>query len=52
MKNAGMDGAEGRSVLAMPGIMRSAFGFPDPCTIVFGVFGSVYVAFGLRSILG
>jgi hypothetical protein len=45
-------GGFGLGVLLMPDIIRSVFGWPGQDPIVLGVFGSVYVAFGLLSILG
>ena len=45
-------GLIGLGIIIMPDTMRSMFGFPTQDPIVFGVCGSVYVAFGLLSILG
>jgi hypothetical protein len=45
-------GGVGLGIVVMPDGMRSAFGFPSQDPIVFGLCGSVYVAFGLLSILG
>lgn len=45
-------GLLGLGIIIMPDTMRSMFGFPTQDPIVFGVCGSVYVAFGLLSILG
>jgi hypothetical protein len=45
-------GGVGLGIVVMPDGMRSMFGFPSQDPIVFGVLGSVFVAFGLLSILG
>ncbi|HVN94856.1 MAG TPA: hypothetical protein VMT62_00355 [Syntrophorhabdaceae bacterium] len=45
-------GGVGLGIVVMPDGMRSIFGFPSQDAIVFGLCGSVYVAFGLLSILG
>ncbi len=45
-------GGFGLGIIIIPDVMRSIFGWPAQDPIVFGVFGSVYVAFGLLSILG
>jgi hypothetical protein len=45
-------GGFGLGVLVMPKVMRTVFGWPDQDPIVFGVTGSVYLAFALLSILG
>jgi hypothetical protein len=45
-------GLLGLGVIIMPETIRSMFGFPTQDPIVFGVCGSVYLAFGLLSILG
>ena len=45
-------GGVGLGIVVMPDGMRSIFGFPSQDPIVFGLCGSVYVAFGLLSILG
>lgn len=45
-------GGFGVGVIVIPGVMRSIFGWPNQDPIVFGVTGSVYVAFALLSILG
>jgi hypothetical protein len=45
-------GGVGLGIVVMPDGMRSTFGFPSQDPIVFGLCGSVYVAFGLLSILG
>jgi hypothetical protein len=45
-------GGFGLGILVVPGVMRSIFSWPDQDAIVFGVTGSVYLAFALLSILG
>jgi len=45
-------GGFGLGVIIMPDVMRSMFGWPSQDPIVFGVTGSVYLAFALLSILG
>jgi hypothetical protein len=45
-------GGFGLGIIAIPNIMRSVFGWPSQDPIVFGITGSVYVAFGSLSILG
>ena len=45
-------GGFGLGVIIMPDVMRSIFGWPSQDPIVFGVTGSVYLAFALLSILG
>jgi len=45
-------GGSGLGIILMPGFIRSLFGWPDQDPIVFGILGSVWVAFGLLSILG
>ena len=45
-------GGFGLGIIVIPGFMRSFFGWPNQDPIVFGVTGSVYVSFGLLSILG
>ena len=45
-------GGFGLGVLVMPEAMTSIFGWPSQDPIVFGVTGSVYLAFALLSILG
>ena len=42
----------GLGILIIPDIMLTLFGWPSQDPIVFGVTGSVYLAFGLLSILG
>ena len=39
-------------IILMPSFIRSFFGWPNQDPIVFGILGSVWVAFGLLSILG
>ena len=45
-------GGFGLGIIAMPEVMRSIFGWPDQDPIVFGVMGSVWLSFGIISILG
>jgi hypothetical protein len=45
-------GLQGLGMIIMPDVIRSMSGWPTQDPIVFGVCGSVYVAFGLLSILG
>ena len=45
-------GGFGLGIIVMPEVMRSIFGWPDQDPIVFGVMGSVWLSFGLLSILG
>jgi len=45
-------GGSGLGIILIPSIMRSFFGWPSQDPIVFGICGSVWVAFGLLSILG
>ena len=45
-------GGFGLGCIIIPNVMRAAFRWPSQDPIVFGVFGSVYVAFALLSILG
>jgi len=45
-------GLLGLGVVIDPDFMISMMGWPPQDTVVFGVFGSLYVAFGLVSILG
>jgi len=45
-------GGFGLGMLVIPGVMRSIFGWPNQDPIVFGVTGSLYLSFGLLSILG
>jgi len=45
-------GGLGLGVILIPSTVRSIFGWPSQDPIVFGICGSVWVAFGLLSILG
>lgn len=45
-------GGSGLGIILSPSTMRSIFGWPSQDPIVFGICGSVWVAFGLLSILG
>jgi hypothetical protein len=45
-------GGSGLGIILMPSIIRSIFGWPTQDPIVFGICGSIWVAFGLLSILG
>ena len=45
-------GGFGLGIIVIPNVMKSVFRWPDQDPIVFGVVGSVYLAFGLLSILG
>jgi len=45
-------GGFGLGIIIMPDVMRSIFGLPSQEPIVFGVSGSVYLAFALLSVLG
>jgi len=45
-------GGFGLGIIFIPQVIRSVFRFPDQDPIVFGIFGSTYIAFGLISILG
>jgi hypothetical protein len=45
-------GAFGLAVLLAPRAVQSAFGMPAQDPVVFGLSGSVYLAFGLVAILG
>jgi len=45
-------GGFGLGCIVSPNIMQAVFRWPSQDPIVFGVFGSVYVAFALLSILG
>jgi hypothetical protein len=42
----------GLGIVVLPNIMVSLFGWPEQDPIVFGVMGSVYVAFALLALLG
>ncbi len=45
-------GGFGLGMIVMPSIMRNIFSWPDQDPIVFGITGSLYLSFGLLSILG
>lgn len=45
-------GGFGLGIIVIPNIMKSVFGWPSQDPIVFGVTGSVYLAFAILSILG
>jgi hypothetical protein len=45
-------GGFGLGILLAPGMVGSLFGGPSPEPLVFGITGSVYLAFALLSILG
>ena len=45
-------GGSGLGVILIPSTVRSIFGWPNQDPIVFGICGSVWVAFGFLSILG
>ena len=45
-------GGFGLGIIVMPTYMRMIFNWPDQDPIVYGVMGSVYLSFGLLSILG
>jgi hypothetical protein len=45
-------GVCGLGMIVAPDTVRSAFGLPDQEPIAFGTVGSVYLAFGLLSLLG
>jgi len=45
-------GGSGLGIILIPSVIRSIFGWPSQDPIVFGICGSVWVAFGLLSILG
>ena len=45
-------GGFGLGIIVMPTIMRNIFSWPSQDPIVYGVTGSVYLSFGLLSILG
>jgi hypothetical protein len=42
----------GTGMIFVPGTVGSIFGLPDQEPIIFGIVGSVYLAFGLLSLLG
>jgi hypothetical protein len=45
-------GGSGLGIILIPSIIRSIFGWPSQDPIIFGICGSVWVGFGLLSILG
>jgi hypothetical protein len=45
-------GAFGLGMIVIPGVMRSIFGWPNQDPLVFGVTGSVYLAFAILSLFG
>ncbi len=45
-------GGFGLGIIVIPNFMRSIFSWPGQDPVVFGVTGSVYLSFGLLSILG
>ena len=45
-------GGFGIGIIVMPTVMRTIFSWPAQDPIVYGVMGSMYVSFGLLSILG
>jgi len=45
-------GGFGFGIIIIPNLMKSIFGWPNQDPIVYGVTGSVWLAFGLVSILG
>jgi hypothetical protein len=45
-------GGSGLGIILVPNVIRSIFDWPNQDPIVFGICGSVWVAFGLVSILG
>jgi len=45
-------GGFGLGIIVIPNIMKSIFGWPTQDPIVYGVTGSVWLAFGIISILG
>jgi hypothetical protein len=45
-------GGSGLGIILIPSVIRSIFDWPSQDPIVFGICGSVWVAFGLLSILG
>jgi hypothetical protein len=45
-------GGFGLGIIVIPKIMQSIFGWPNQDPIVYGVTGSIYLSFGLLSILG
>jgi hypothetical protein len=49
---AAVAGVCGLGMIVVPDTFCSVFSWPDPEPIVFGIVGSVYLAFGLLSLLG
>jgi hypothetical protein len=45
-------GGFGIGLLFLPDMMRTMFGYPSQEPLLFGISGSIYVAFGLVAILG
>jgi len=45
-------GGTGLGIIFMPEVLRSIFGWPSQDPVVLGIVGSVYLSFGLLSILG
>jgi len=45
-------GGFGLGIIVIPNVMKSIFGWPTQDPIVYGVTGSVWLAFGIISILG
>jgi len=45
-------GGFGLGMIIIPDTMRAVFGWPSQDPIVYGITGSVYLAFGMLSILG
>jgi hypothetical protein len=45
-------GGFGLGIIIMPDVMRSMYGWPSQDPFVLGIVGSVYLSFGLLSILG
>src|SRR4030043_1530154 len=45
-------GGSGLGIILIPSVIRSIFDWPSQNPIVFGICGSVWVAFGLISLLG
>jgi hypothetical protein len=45
-------GGFGVGLLFLPDMMRTIFGYPSQDPLLFGISGSIYVAFGLVAILG
>jgi hypothetical protein len=49
---AAFAGVSGLGMIVAPDTVRSAFGLPNQEPIILGIVGSVYLAFGLLSLLG